>query len=714
MERVALINQILRRLQNFIAPQKNSLADDFLKYGNRSTMSPDWTQVVMDDKDLYTGYSYAAIRNRANTVARIANGFVTTDADQALMEKGFIHPYLEVLDTSKTFTNWAFWYQVSTYLDLHGIYYLLAIRNFDETRVGNVIEFKLLNPYNIRRLLDQDQLEVVGYVEQRGGRQREIPKQQIIEVRELNPFDNDKPFAMTDAAKDSQFTLKTANDYTRHSLRNNINAPGILTTDIILDDEQFQTFQGRIREHKKGEPIFANGPGAMKWESMQVDLQNSGLDGITEINRDMLISVAGTSKTILGIEQSGTTRETARVQQDLHIEGQILPRIQLIIDALNQDYKNTRAEDYEKNKAQIIVDNPLASDHTSELTDTDLRQRQLDLFNRTLSLGYPADMSARYAVGEIDVTDLGEPEERPQTVQSEQPTANTIVVHEKADCDHGDIYKTIKNQFTEDQRNNLEAQQGMLKNAIVNVEEQLAAAAIARIQDVVKNEFEEETDLVKKSEQKDAINELLGILVGFYGIAFFIQGSATMTRRTSEFALGGSFSINAASRKYIKEIARKVSEGHVETVVSDLLVSVREAALAGASQHELVSLIKDKYATKVVQERASVVATTETNRAFTRAQFEADKMFISQNKLEKRAYKKLVTRSDNPCPFCLSLADEPPIPFDNSFRDLGDEMTVSYEEDGKTTTRTMVFNFESLEAGNLHPQCQCVYQLQIL
>ena len=40
----------------------------------------------------------------------------------------------------------------------------------------------------------------------------------IIEMAELNPFDEDKPFAMTDAAKDSQFTIKTADDYTRADL----------------------------------------------------------------------------------------------------------------------------------------------------------------------------------------------------------------------------------------------------------------------------------------------------------------------------------------------------------------------------------------------------------------------------------------------------------------------------------------------------------------
>ena len=136
----------------------------------------------------------------------------------------------------------------------------------------------------------------------------------------------------------------------------------------------------RVRNHTKGEPIFGNGSWTINYQSMQSNLKDSGLNEISEINRDSLFAVSGVSKTIMGIEQSGTTRETSRVQKDLLIEGQILPRIQLIIDSLNQDYKNNYPKFYEADKAEIVVSNPLSSDQDSKLKQQDVLDKKVKLY----------------------------------------------------------------------------------------------------------------------------------------------------------------------------------------------------------------------------------------------------------------------------------------------------------------------------------------------
>jgi hypothetical protein len=220
-----------------------------------SPMYPDYSQVVMEDKDLYTGYGYALINKTANKVAKTAIDNVRSWSDV----KGAVHPYVEVLDQSPTFSLYQFWKHISIYIDLEGVYYLMAVRNVADNRVGSIQEFKLLNPYNITRILDSNNMDVGGYVETRKGMQRDIPKEMIIEIRDLNPFSEDIAYAMTDAAKESQFTLKTSGDHTRNALKHNINAPGIINTDVILPDEQFQNFKARVNAHTKGEPIFGNG-----------------------------------------------------------------------------------------------------------------------------------------------------------------------------------------------------------------------------------------------------------------------------------------------------------------------------------------------------------------------------------------------------------------------------------------------------------------------
>lgn len=392
-----------------------SLPKQFLKNGN-SKMYSDWSDVVMSDQDIYVGYPYAAIRNRANKVASIAIENIYTDSNNEQ-----IHPYLQKIDTSPTFSNFQFWDEISTYLDLEGVYYLMVVRaiitNDSGVRLGAVQSFKLLNPYNIKRVIDKGTLEVTGYIESRNGLVREIPKEMIIEMRELNPFSDNQPYAMTDALKENQFTLKTTSNYTRHALKHNMNAPGILTTDVILEDNDFQNFVERVKNHTKGEPLFGNGSGAITWKDMNIDLDKAALKEVNEVNREPLFAVSGVSKTIMGIEQSGTTRETSKVQKDLYIENHILPRIQLIIDSLNQDYKNFYPNEYKANEYVIMTKNPTSTDYDKDIKEVELRDSQLALYNKLIAEGYDKETSADYVKGNLDVTNLVDADQKEVKVE---------------------------------------------------------------------------------------------------------------------------------------------------------------------------------------------------------------------------------------------------------------------------------------------------------
>lgn len=670
-----------------------SLPNQFLRYGNKQ-MRSDWTEVLMSDKDHYSGYGYASIRNRANTVAKLAMENIRTESPQEI-----IHPYLPLIQSSRSFSQYQFWHDISTYLDLEGVYYLMAVRAVSDTKVGNIQEFKMLNPYYIRRVLSADKLTVAGYVESRKGMVREIPKEMIIEIRELNPFDEENPYAMTDAAKDSQFTLKTAGDFTRHAIKGNINAPGILSTDVLLPDIDFKNFAERVKNHTQGEPIFGNGSGAIKWESMTQNLRDSALEIVNETNRDQLFAVAGVSKTIMGIEQSGTTRETARVQKDLLIEGQAIPRVQMILDALNLDY--IKYFENQRTKAYLVVDNPNATDYDANTKEVTWKKSQFELYDLLLSKGYKAELAAEYVSGEIPLEQLGEP-----TEEVEQPKEEDI---DEVDKDE---------QFEAYAQNQIQGiiatQQGALQNAIVNVEGKVTAKVIERLRKkyskTAVNAIESpeeitETDLISKYDKKDFSNELAIIIATFYGIVFVLQGEKAMKDRVKETGMKGDFKLDDVMRKYLRNVADKASKGHIDTISKDLYEQVRRDAISGLSLDELISNIKREYSDEITEQRAKTIARTETNRAFTRSQYEADRQFIKQNDLEGRVFKKWVTRSGNPCSFCQSLADQPPIPFNKNFADLGEHLSVEGKE--------LSISFESVEAGNLHPNCSCAYEIII-
>ena len=690
-----ILNNIRIKIASLINPTNNSMSlpKSFLRYGNKK-MFPNWTDVEISDRDLYSGYSYAAIRNRSNKVAKTAIDYVYTDSNDDKM-----HPYLQLIDTSQTFSVYQFWNTISTYLDLEGVFYLMAVRSVitsdtGVSRYGYVKEFKLLNPYNIRRVLDKDTMTVAGYVETKSGMSREIPPEMIIDIRELNPFSDNEPFALTDALKESQFTLKTSGDYTRHTLKHNINAPGILTTDVILDDKEFTNFVERVKSHTKGEPLFGNGSGAINWSDMNIDLSKAALKDINEQNRETLFSVAGMSKTTMGIEQSGVTRETSKTQCDLLIEYHILPRIQLIIDALNQDYKTKYNDEYIRNEYKIVVQDPTANDMDKSIKQVDLSDSRLELYNKLLLLGYDQETASQYVNDEIGV-DLLPEVERP------------IVVVEKPIEDN-----SVKNEVDPKERTGLiQQQQGSLKNAVVNIETELVADFIAGVRKLTNktvNDIDSETnpdDFVSKKDQKEKINDLALVLLGFYGVIMNWKASEVMRARTTKYALDGVFNLNNDVKKYIKNLSKNVAESHIETVMDDLYKIAYEAAQKGLSQTEIINEIKNKYSYDISETRAKTVARTETNRAFTRAQYEADKQFVEQNDLEGKVFKQWHTRSDNPCEFCKALEDEGLVPFEDTFRDIGQSITV----DGKS----LDVNFESLEAGNAHPNCSCDYELVI-
>lgn len=689
-----MLKKLRQRIANFISgTQKNAmtLPNQFLRLGNKM-MHQGWSQVVISDQDLYTGYAYAAIRKRANSVARIALENIKTKSTSNLED--FKHPYLDILSRSKTFSDYQFWYNISTFLDLEGVFYLLVIRNFDGStkRYGTPLEFKLLNPYRIRRVVKVVGGEVIigGYVEtQKNGYIRELPASMIIEMRELNPFDENQPYAMTDAAKESQFTIKTAGDYTRETLKHNINAPGILTTDVVLPDTDFANFVARVKDHSKGEPIFGNGKGAIDWNSMNIDLSKSALKDVNDLSREVLFAVMGMSKTAMGIEQSGVTRESSKVQKDLLNESEVLPRIQTIIDPLNQDYRNNYQLEFKINEPVIIVENPNASDHEAEIKEVEVKQKRVDLYNNLLSQGYDQKLVADYVIGKIDIEQLGIPK-KPKVVEAEP--------EKKAE--------KKESVFNDTSSSSTLAQESSLQNAVVNIDQHLVADCIEKIKTVVKNEFESDSDIISSSDKREYISELEAVLVGFYGILMLLEGGTTMRNRQGTYALPGSFTLDAIAKKYIKETSKKVAESHIQTVVDDVLTATRAAALEGKTQREIIAEIRNKYDETISETRAKTIARTETNRAFTRAQFEADRQFIKQNKLSKRAYKRWTTRSSNPCAFCQSLAKGPLILFSNAFAELGTDIDV----DGKK----LPVSFERLEAGNAHPNCSCIYELVII
>lgn len=424
---------LLDRITNIFSDGKttnNNAANNFLRYGDKTNrLNPTWSGVTVAPEDSYRGYPYAAVQRKGNRVASIAKRNLYVDVTPELLQeyqklgKDPIHPYLKLIQESTSFSTKKFWKTISIYLDLAGRYYLGVVRQPTNYGVSYVKKFVLLNPFEIRRVIDRNG-QVAGYVEYKAdGRKRNWQPHQIITFIEESPFDTSQPWSMVDAAKPAIYTLNQSGDHTRQSLNGNLNAPGIITTDVILDDIDFENFKARIMAGTKGEPIFANGAGAVQWQDMQIDLNKAALLDINEINRDEFIAVAGASKTNLGIEQSGTTRETARVQDDNYIRDSIEPRVEDITDVLNLDYRTNYPKEFERTGYTIELRSALSKDYDSEMKATELRSSQATLAQDLVEKGYTLESAISYATGKSDLEDLVIDEEKLQAQQKTEEEA---------------------------------------------------------------------------------------------------------------------------------------------------------------------------------------------------------------------------------------------------------------------------------------------------
>ena len=432
--------------QNNGGPSGGVDPNNFLRYGNR-TMTSTWSTPQISDQDFYSGLGWAVINKRANRSVVLGKKFLYTDASDNIVEraneenKPVNHPYLSLIRDSLDFAERDFWYDISTYLDLEGVYFLMAVRTVNGNTVGNIKEFKLLNPYWVRQVFN-DKGELGGYVENNPHLgTREIRKELIIPIRLLNPFDPNKSWSLADAARDSQFTLKQANDFAREAIDGNLNAPGILSSAIELPDDQFDNFVNRVKNHGRGEPLFGNGAGTVSWVDMQTDLDKAALDKINTINRDVLLAIAGLSKTGIGVEESGTGREVSRTQKDDFTENAIMPQIENIIDALNLDYRKYYTDQYNANKYSITLDNPLETNRDAEQADVDIRDSQFTLAQSLIDKGYATDIAFKYAKGLIDITALGEPTVVIEPVVTEEPTDPVVGPPADPPVDPANSYK---------------------------------------------------------------------------------------------------------------------------------------------------------------------------------------------------------------------------------------------------------------------------------
>ena len=399
---------------------KNSIATDFLRRGNFKTRQ----DVALDQKYnpemTVNGWMFAALNARSDAFGEFCEENIITESKKG---ENLYHPYLQLIEESKEIPEYEFWKRAISDYDNYGQMFFFILRrvvydkNGEIEHIGLPTRIDILNASKMTILTRNG--KIVGYKEQIDStHKREYSADQIIRVINPHPRDPEVPYSIYDAAKDYQYTINKGTEFAQNALINNMNTPGILSTTEVLNDEEYDNLISRINSHEPGKAIVTDGTGNLTYTSISQSLDQAALPTLTELSRQTIFAVTGTSKTVLGIEESGVTRDTSKVQDRKFIKRAIAPVAKRVISAFNFDYRVKYPELYKQNQIKMVIKPLYDAQETQEQFDT--QKKLFDDITEIVYSGYTKESAEDFMYGDISFTDLELDAEDAQDIEDEQ------------------------------------------------------------------------------------------------------------------------------------------------------------------------------------------------------------------------------------------------------------------------------------------------------
>lgn len=415
------IASVLKRTPNNLQTQTtNSIANDFLRRGNFKARQDVQLDQKFNPEMTMNGWMYAALNTRSDAFGEFCEENIVSESEK---QENPYHPYLKLIEESKEIPEYEFWKKAISNYDNYGLIYFFVLRRVVKDKDGTIQHIGLPTKINILSspkitALTHDG-KIVGYREQIDAtHKREFAPEQIIRVINPHPRNQDEPYSIYEAAKDYQYTINKGTEFAQNALINNINTPGILSTSEVLNDEEYDNLISRINSHEPGKAIVTDGTGNLTYTSISQSLDQAALPTLTELSRQTIFAVTGTSKTILGIEESGVTRDTSKVQDKKFIKRAIAPVAKRIISAFNFDYRVRYPELYKQDGVKMVIKSTYDATETSE--QFDVQKKLFDDITEIVYSGYTKESAEKFMYGDISFTDLELDAEDAQDIEDEQ------------------------------------------------------------------------------------------------------------------------------------------------------------------------------------------------------------------------------------------------------------------------------------------------------
>lgn len=801
-----------------VVTAQNSIANDFLRRGAVKTLARLDLDKQYDPEATIKGYLYAALNFRKESFAEYAEENVVCEDKH---NEGLKHPYLELIENSKVEDEYEFWRDLINDYDMTGESFIFLLRRVvysddakpgekrTPTHIGMPTAIEQLDSKRMT-ILRNARNQIVGYRERLDGNHvREFLPEQIIRIYNKHPLDPDRVLSVFDACKDYQYTINKGSEFAQSALLNNTNSPGIVSTETTMTQEEYDDLIARLNGHEPGKWIVTDGASKLSYTPLSQDLDSVALPSLTEVNRQTIFAVTGTSKTILGIEESGTTRDTARVQEQKFTKRTIKPLVKRFLSALNFDYRTCYPERYKLQELKLVLKSGV--DAAEEL---ERYQAQKTLFDDTLEIvysGYNAESAQAFMNGEIDFTemrvdghDADEIDQESENQDGDPDTdagddgdgdgggsnnpssSNGLTEQELAQVDVENQTSHIHDEVITDNYIDKALGQHIIEGELTEYGQQVKTQAIKAKNDLLKTVRKIQLDAIKDASARLEVNEFdyrdirskedeEGIFTRLFNAfkkywLFMVPLIGRERLAEDKEVVGLSAPVNLLGTRsvqnYIKDISKREAESHTKTIYDSILEASNKAAekatadlfadeylkeykqgedkwfktkptkkqvksklkneqflsenekmykwvqdriAEGYNRAEIQRMVRREYV-DLSRKRANVLVGNEMAKAINSSQFMADYELLAATNSLNKAYKRLVSNSGHPCPICEEIINRGEIPFTENFVELGDTVQAT-KENGQT--QVMVFNYEPIRDGVVHPNCRCSYQLVI-
>jgi len=724
------INRAKPAKNNVLEVDKNDYSDSVAgklaaRYGSSVTVNGRPTGAVYNQEtieEIYQGYIFAAIKKTSNTVAEILSTRIETfnpnDKDELALDDK--HPYLKAIDLGKR-DNTLFYKGIATYLMVLGEAFVDAgIRTMVAGNIKPVGSLELMQSNEVVRTYDDDGVLKSykwKYKTPAGMEKTDLfVPTNVIAITDLNPWDLRKGYGQIRPIVDKIAVENMATKLQSAIIANGIKAPGIVSSKEELGEDEYQELQNQVKNRwtsndmdKAGTPIVTNG-GFVDYKSLIEDLDKLAMVKIRNMNRDAFMAALSVSKTILGIEESGTTRETSRIQREQFVLDACMPIANGILSALNQDYINSYPVEYAKKPIKMRAIAPIEKDLEQEQGEAKLNKEKAETFKTYIEAGTDPQQAAELAGITLkdDATIIVTPRPilvPPVAAPNAAPAPNVNIQNHNHSHDNDEpvgIPDVNKNALSKAELTKLEKAEAGLKTEIRQLDTGLGEKYIKNINNV------------SADEQQEYIGNVAKALVAYNTVSITIYGAQRAALMAKDFGVDAiAFDYNDAVRKIIEQRMTKVANGHFATVDKEITGAISKANADNLPRKEVIKAVREKVQNQVATWQVERLVQTEVSNAFNQSTFFADKQFIDGNGYTNRAYKVWRTNSPNPCPFCTGQSGTQ-VPFEDNFFNVGDvaEGTAS-TADGKRKQVYYPVRFVDINAGGLHPNCHCDYKLVI-